>query len=299
MRAPINVPNPPGPFVLSLSFSLSVLPPKKKKTPRTSNSKAPKPDAAHEHHGTTGPGPKLRGRNRPGPKLRGRNRSWGRSRSFENVPEPVRHRRDDVEPRGAALPGGVRHGGRQAGLRLRRPLVPHPRRPCLRQQGCLRALLPPAQGLPRVADHAGVALAGLTADGRVLSRFLRNECINHSSVYEAPLPVSRLALRLADKAQVCTQRSWKRPYGVGLLVAGLDETGAHLYYNCPSGNYVEYQTTRHLLLVLDSRGKGYEDYTPEQLVKDALSAIKETLQGESALLPSLAERMMAQLSHSS
>jgi 20S proteasome subunit alpha 6 len=42
----------------------------------------------------------------------------------------------------------------------------------------------------RVADHAGVALAWLTADGRVLSRFLRNECINHSA-YEAPLPVSR------------------------------------------------------------------------------------------------------------
>jgi 20S proteasome subunit alpha 6 len=56
----------------------------------------------------------------------------------------------------------------------------------------------------RVADHAGVALAGLTADGRVLSRFLRNECINHSFVYEAPLPVSRLALKLADKAQVRT-----------------------------------------------------------------------------------------------
>jgi 20S proteasome subunit alpha 6 len=54
----------------------------------------------------------------------------------------------------------------------------------------------------RVADHAGVALAGLTADGRVLSRFLRSECINHAFVYDAPLPVSRLALRLADKAQV-------------------------------------------------------------------------------------------------
>ncbi|KAI3888923.1 hypothetical protein MKW92_012613 [Papaver armeniacum] len=33
---------------------------------------------------------------------------------------------------------------------------------------------------------------------------------------------------------VCTQRSWKRPYGVGLLVRGLDESGAHLYYNCPN-----------------------------------------------------------------
>ncbi|RCV16886.1 hypothetical protein SETIT_3G174300v2 [Setaria italica] len=138
----------------------------------------------------------------------------------------------------------------------------------------------------RVADHAGVALAGLTADGRVLSRFLRNECINHSLVYEAPLPVSRLALRLADKAQVCTQRSWKRPYGVGFLVAGLDETGAHLYYNCPSGNYFEYQAfaigsrSQVAKTFLERRFKGYKDYTPEQLIKDALSAIKETLQGE-------------------
>uniref|UniRef100_A0A0D9VBW5 Proteasome subunit alpha type n=1 Tax=Leersia perrieri TaxID=77586 RepID=A0A0D9VBW5_9ORYZ len=138
----------------------------------------------------------------------------------------------------------------------------------------------------RVADHAGVALAGLTADGRVLSRFLRSECINHAFVYDAPLPVSRLALRLADKAQVCTQRSWKRPYGVGLLVAGLDESGAHLYYNCPSGNYFEYQAfaigsrSQAAKTFLERRFEGYNDYTPDQLIKDALSAIKETLQGE-------------------
>jgi hypothetical protein len=41
--------------------------------------------------------------------------------------------------------------------------------------------------------------------------------------------------------QVCTQRSWKRPYGVGLLVAGHDERGPHLYNTCPSGNYWEYK----------------------------------------------------------
>ncbi|KAL6851610.1 hypothetical protein ACP4OV_020174 [Aristida adscensionis] len=138
----------------------------------------------------------------------------------------------------------------------------------------------------RVADHAGVAIAGLTADGRVLTRFLRGECINHAFVYDAPLPVSRLALRLADKAQVCTQRSWKRPFGVGLLVAGLDESGAHLYYNCPSGNYFEYQAfaigsrSQAAKTFLERRFKDYNDYKPEQLIKDALSAIKETLQGE-------------------
>ena len=48
-------------------------------------------------------------------------------------------------------------------------------------------------------------LAGLTADRRVLSRFLSSEFINDATVYDAPLSVSRLAL-LADKAQVQLSR---------------------------------------------------------------------------------------------
>ncbi|KAK4390702.1 Proteasome subunit alpha type-1-B [Sesamum angolense] len=54
----------------------------------------------------------------------------------------------------------------------------------------------------KVDDHIGVAIAGLTADGRVLSRYMRNECINYSYTYESPLPVGRLVVQLADKAQI-------------------------------------------------------------------------------------------------
>lgn len=54
----------------------------------------------------------------------------------------------------------------------------------------------------KVDDHIGVAIAGLTADGRVLSRYMRSEAINHSFTYESPLPVGRLVVHLADKAQV-------------------------------------------------------------------------------------------------
>ncbi|KAJ4842088.1 RNA polymerase-associated factor [Turnera subulata] len=138
----------------------------------------------------------------------------------------------------------------------------------------------------KVDDHIGVAIAGLTADGRVLSRYMRSECINYNFTYESPLPVGRLVVQLADKAQVCTQRSWKRPYGVGLLVAGLDESGAHLYYNCPSGNYFEYQAfaigsrSQAAKTYLERRFENFMDSSRDDLVKDALIAVRETLQGE-------------------
>ncbi|XP_031477780.1 proteasome subunit alpha type-1-A-like [Nymphaea colorata] len=138
----------------------------------------------------------------------------------------------------------------------------------------------------KIDDHIGIAIAGLTADGRVLSRYLRSECINYSFVYESSLPVGRLVVQLADKAQVCTQRSWKRPYGVGLLVAGLDESGAHLYYNCPSGNYFEYQAfaigsrSQAAKTYLERKFETFNDCSREELIKHGLFAIKETLQGE-------------------
>ncbi|KAI3761214.1 hypothetical protein L1987_51626 [Smallanthus sonchifolius] len=138
----------------------------------------------------------------------------------------------------------------------------------------------------KVDDHIGVAIAGLTADGRVLSRYMRSECINYGYTYESPLPVGRLVVQLADKAQVCTQRSWKRPYGVGLLVAGLDESGAHLYYNCPSGNYFEYQAfaigsrSQAAKTYLERKFESFPESSRDDLIKDALFAIRETLQGE-------------------
>lgn len=93
----------------------------------------------------------------------------------------------------------------------------------------------------KIDEHLGIAVSGLTADGRVLCRFMRSECINHRFVYDSPLAVGRLVNTVADRSQANTQRSWKRPYGVGLLVAGFDATGPHLFQTCPSGNFYEYK----------------------------------------------------------
>mmetsp|Transcript_0 Transcript_0/g.1 ORF Transcript_0/g.1 Transcript_0/m.1 type:complete len:287 (+) Transcript_0:130-990(+) len=135
----------------------------------------------------------------------------------------------------------------------------------------------------KIDDHMGIAIAGLTADGRVLCRYMRNECLNYKYVFETPMPTSRLVRQVADKHQVCTQRSWKRPYGVGLLVAGYDQTGSHLFNTCPSGNYYEYKA-----MAIGARAQAAKTYLEkhfesfgianlDELVRHGLKALAGTL----------------------
>lgn len=51
---------------------------------------------------------------------------------------------------------------------------------------------------------------------------MRQECINHKYSFGRDYPVGRMINLLGLKMQVCTQRYDRRPYGVGLLVAGYD-----------------------------------------------------------------------------
>lgn len=92
----------------------------------------------------------------------------------------------------------------------------------------------------KVDEHMGIAIAGLVPDGRVLAKYMRNECLNYRFTYDGSMQVGRLVAQLADKSQLGTQRAGHRPYGVGLLVAGYDQTGPHIFQTCPSGNFWEY-----------------------------------------------------------
>ena len=96
------------------------------------------------------------------------------------------------------------------------------------------------QKIYKLDEHLAAGIAGITADARVINKFMRNECLNHKYVYGTDVNVGRLAHLLAHKAQKRTQQADKRPYGVGMLLAGVDRTGTHLYETCPSGNLNEY-----------------------------------------------------------
>jgi len=136
----------------------------------------------------------------------------------------------------------------------------------------------------KIDDHIGIAIAGLTADARVISRYMRQECMNHSYVYEEPMAVGRLVTKVADKSQVGTQRSGKRPYGVGLLVAGYDQNGPSLYNTDPSGMFFEYYAkaigarAQAANTYLEKTFESFPDATEDDLINHALLALKESAQ---------------------
>eukprot|EP00945_MAST-04E_sp_MAST-4E-sp1_P006761 g6761.t1 len=96
----------------------------------------------------------------------------------------------------------------------------------------------------KIYSHMAVAISGLTADARFLGDHMRMECLNHRFVYGANIQVGRLISHIADMHQRCTQDMTYergRPFGVGLLVAGYDKTGPHIYETSPTGQYYEHK----------------------------------------------------------
>lgn len=129
----------------------------------------------------------------------------------------------------------------------------------------------------------GLALAGLASDARVLSNFLKQQSLSSRMTFGRALPVERAISAIGDRAQKSTQQYGKRPYGVGLLVAGVDESGPHLFEFQPSG-----MTQEMLACAIGARSQMARTYlernidqfakaSREELVKHGLKALKESL----------------------
>ncbi|XP_028407064.1 proteasome subunit alpha type-1-like [Dendronephthya gigantea] len=140
-----------------------------------------------------------------------------------------------------------------------------------------------------IDDHIGISIAGLTADARLLSKFMRIECLDSKFIYDTPLPVARLVGAIGDKMQQQTQMYGRRPYGVGLLIAGYDDAGPHLYQTCPSANFFDCKCmaigarSQSARTYLEKMLDEFPNCTPEELIKHGLTALRETLPNEQEL----------------
>ena len=88
----------------------------------------------------------------------------------------------------------------------------------------------------KVDDHIGVAIAGLTADARVLVDKARVQAQVNILNYDEKISVKDSTLNICEYLQLFTQNAGVRPFGVSFLIAGVDTNGeASLYLTDPSG----------------------------------------------------------------
>ncbi|KAF4623452.1 hypothetical protein D9613_002268 [Agrocybe pediades] len=97
-----------------------------------------------------------------------------------------------------------------------------------------------------IDTHLGCAMSGLTADARTMIDHARVTAQNHAFTYDERIKVESvtqavcdLALRFGESVHD-EEAMMSRPFGVALLIAGIDELGPQLYHTDPSGTFVRY-----------------------------------------------------------
>lgn len=90
-------------------------------------------------------------------------------------------------------------------------------------------------------QHVCSAIAGLSSDARVLINQARVYCQSNKLLYDEPVDIESLARRLGDISQVYTQHAGVRPFGVSMVIGGVDSQGSGVYTTDPSGSYKGYK----------------------------------------------------------
>lgn len=134
-----------------------------------------------------------------------------------------------------------------------------------------------------IDEHVGVAIAGLSADARILVDRARIDAQNNRLTYDEPIDIAVLAHQLADIKQQYTQYGGVRPFGVSLIIGGIDHHGSRIFQTDPSGSCVGYAS-----VAIGSGGDAVHAFlethrtpphTVEQAIQLAIACLSQAMEG--------------------
>ncbi len=95
----------------------------------------------------------------------------------------------------------------------------------------------------KVDDHIMATAAGIISDARVLVEQGQVRAQQHRVTYDSPIDIVSVVKTVCDLKQLCTQSGGLRPFGVSLLIAGIDEGGKKLFETDPTGIFYQYKAS--------------------------------------------------------
>ncbi len=142
-----------------------------------------------------------------------------------------------------------------------------------------------------VDEHVGIASAGHVADARQLVDFARRQAQVEQLRYDEQIGIETLSKRTTDHIQQYTQTGGARPFGVALLVGGVENGEPRLFEADPSGTPYEWKAVAIGGGRDDIQNHLEEEYSEEMdlaggiiLALEALAAADDELEPESVHL---------------
>jgi len=136
----------------------------------------------------------------------------------------------------------------------------------------------------QVDEHIIATASGILSDARVLIERAQLKAQQNRVTYDNPIDTLSIVKDISNLAQMTTQSGGLRPFGVSLLIAGIDEDGAKLFETDPTGIFFQYKA------IVIGEGEAeveeilYKEYnenlTVEECLKIAIKALTKFLDKE-------------------
>jgi len=133
----------------------------------------------------------------------------------------------------------------------------------------------------QIDDHIGAAASGILSDARVLIDRAQLRAQQNRVTYDTEIDTSSIVKDICDLKQICTQSGGLRPFGVSVLIAGIDDNIPRLYETDPIGIFFQYRATAIGEGEIEVEEILHNEYKPELTIEDglklSLKALKKVL----------------------
>jgi proteasome alpha subunit len=95
----------------------------------------------------------------------------------------------------------------------------------------------------QIDDHIMATASGILSDARVLIERAQVKAQQNRITFGSEVDTLSIVKDICNLKQICTQSGGLRPFGVSILVAGIDDNIPRLYETDPTGIFFEYKAT--------------------------------------------------------
>ena len=137
-----------------------------------------------------------------------------------------------------------------------------------------------ANKIYEIDSHIISSVAGIVSDARVLIERAQLVAQQHRVTYDSPIEPEIVIKEISNTKQQFTQYGGARPFGVSVMIAGLQDNRGRLYTSDITGNYYEYfsnaigEDDSKIKEIL--REKYKKDLTLKKGIEIAIEAMKKT-----------------------